>query len=73
MDIDWNLRNRILTSAKVKFGTWSKEDIIKHSEFLSDQIKSIELEERRLAKVRRKFLDEQDEISALLCNRRDSI
>lgn len=66
MDIDWDLRDRILANAKKKFEGWNKEQIIKHSEFLSEQIKSVEKEEKRLAQVRRSFYDEQDEIYAFL-------
>ena len=66
MDIDWDLRDRILANAKKKFEGWSREQIIKHSEWLSGQIESVEKEEKRLAEVRRSFYDEQDEIYAIL-------
>lgn len=66
MDIDWDLRDKILAKAKEKFGTWTKEEIIKHSEWLCQQIEKVEAEEKRLSQVRRSFYDEQDEIYAIL-------
>lgn len=66
MDIDWNLRDRILANAKNKFGDWSRDDIIKYSDQIFLKIKDLESEEQKLYKRRYHLRNEQDEIFAIL-------
>lgn len=66
MDIDWDLRDRILANAKKRFEGWSREKIIERADELCAQILSISKEEIRLAQIRRDVYAEQDEIFAIL-------
>lgn len=70
MDIDWNARDKLLSRAKERFGSWSDQEIIEYSEWLYKQTISVEEEEKRLGLVRRNFLDQQDEIFAILKERK---
>lgn len=66
MDIDWDLRDRILANAKKKFEGWTKEQIIARSEALYVRSLSLLQEEDRVAQAKRDLYDEQDEIFAIL-------
>ena len=70
MDIDWNARDKLLSRAKERFGSWSDQEIIEYSEWLYKKTISVEEEEKRLGLVRRNFLDQQDEIFAILKERK---
>lgn len=70
MDIDWNARDKLLSRAKEKFGSWTDQEIIEYSEWLYKQTISVEEEEKRLSQVRRNFLDQQDQIFAILKERK---
>lgn len=70
MDIDWDSREKLLSRAKERFGSWSDQEIIEYSEWLYKQVISVEEEEKRLSRVRRDFLDQQDEIFAILKERK---
>lgn len=70
MDIDWDARDKLLARAKERFESWSDQEIIDYSEWLHKQTLSVEQEEKRLAQVRRNFLNIQDEIFAILKDRK---
>jgi len=66
MDINWSYREKVLNSARKKFGNLNKKDLISYSDWLFDEIKSIECEEKRLYNLKHSWECEQNEISALL-------
>lgn len=66
MDIDWNYRDKLFVRANEKFGHWSRDEIIKYSDWLAIQILNVEQEEKRLHLVRQQFNTEQDEIHTFL-------
>ncbi len=70
MDIDWDARDKLLVRAKERFGSMTDQEIIDYSEWLHKRILSVEEEEKRLGQVRRNFLDQQDEIYAILKDRK---
>jgi hypothetical protein len=70
MDIDWNARDKLLSRAKERFGSMTDQEIIDYSEWLYDQVISVEEEEKRLSRARHDFLDQQDQIFAILKERK---